>query len=345
MSEEQTTTAPRVLVTGASGFIGAHAAAELARRGAQVLAVSRTPRPASDWDRARAAMQAWTGGEGGAPGGGIQPLACDLSFPAAGERLEALVEGVSAVVHAAARLAGGDVEQARDTLGPTRALVAAMEARAPSALLVLVSSFSVYDIAAARAAGGVLDEDAALEAAPEARDAYTRAKLGQEAIVRAAGARGLPVRILRPAYVYGPGRLDCAHLGVRKGRVELAMGDGPVAAIPVAACAEALALAALAPPPASPEVFNVVDADAPDRGRWRAAMPAGSGAWLTLPVPGAAARAAAGLLGARAPGFLRGPVHAARFQGVPVSDARLRAAFGWTPRHRFEAVAAMEAER
>ncbi len=344
MSEEQTMP-PRILVTGASGFIGSHVAAELARRGAHVLALSRTPRPAADWESARTAMQAWTGGEGGAPGGWIEPVACDLSFPGIGPRLEALVAGCSAVVHAAARLAGGDAEQARDTLAPTRALVEAMAAAAPGALLALVSSFSVYDIAAVRASGAVLDEDAALEPAPEARDPYTRAKLAQEAIARAAAAGGQPLRILRPGYVYGPGRLDCAHLGVRKGPVELAMGDGPIAAIPVAACAEALALAALAPPPAAPEVFNVVDADAPDRARWRAAMPAGAGATLRLPVPGLAARAAAGLMGGRAPGFLRGPVHAARFLGVPVSDARLRAAFGWSPRRRFEEVAAMEPAR
>ncbi|WP_339952010.1 hypothetical protein, partial [uncultured Albimonas sp.] len=291
----------------------------------------------------RAAMQAWTGGEGGVAGGGIEPAACDLSFPAVAERLEGLVEGACAVVHAAARLAGGDVEQARDTLGPTRAVCAAMRARAPRALLVLVSSFSVYDLAAVRASGLALDEASPLEGAPEGRDAYTRAKLGQEAIARASG---LPLRILRPAYVYRPGRLDCAHLGVRKGPLELAMGEGPIAAIPVGACAEALALAALAPAPAVPEALNVVDADAPDRARWRAAMPEGSGAKLTLPLPPAALRAAAGALGAlgqghRAPGLLRAPVYAARFQGVPVSDARLRAALGWRPRHGFEAVAGM----
>lgn len=341
------TAAPRILVTGASGFIGSHIAAELARRGADVIALSRNPRPVADWDRARAAMETWTGREGAAPGGRIEPVACDLSFPAAGERLAELLEGVTAVIHAAARLAGGDAEHARDTLGPTRTLCAAMEALDPAPLLVLVSSFSVYDHAAIRASGAVLDEDSPLEADPSRRDAYARAKLGQEEIARASAARGLPLRVLRPAYVYGPGRLFCPYLGVRKGPVELAMGDGPMALIPVGACAEALALAALSPAPATPETFNAVDADAPDRARWRAALPEGERAKLSVPVPPAALRAAAALLatagqGHRAPGLLREPVYAARFLGTPVRDDRLRASFGWTPRFGFEAVAAMQ---
>jgi nucleoside-diphosphate-sugar epimerase len=192
----------------------------------------------------------------------------------------------------------------------------------------------------------VLDEDSPLEADPSRRDAYTRAKLGQEEIARASAARGLPLRVLRPAYVYGPGRLFCPYLGVRKGRLELAMGAGPMALIPVAACAEALALATLMPAPTMPETFNVVDADAPDRAHWRAALPKGERAKLTLPVPHAALRAAMALLAAvgqghRAPGLLREPVYAARFLGSPVRDDRLRATFGWTPRLRFDAVAAM----
>lgn len=335
---------PKILVTGASGFIGAHVAAELARRGAHVVAMSRTPRPARSWDAARAAMEAWTRGEGGAPGGVIEPAALDLSFPGAGATLAPLLVGVSAVVHAAARMAGDDGAQARDTLGPTRTLVEAMLAAERAPMLVLVSSFSVYDHAAIRAAGGTLTEASPLETAPGRRDAYARAKLGQEEIARAAAARGLPLRVMRPAFVFGPGRLDCAQLGVRKGPLEIALGDGPIAAIAVGDCAEALALAALAPPPAAAETFNLVDADAPDRARWRAALPEGAGPRLSIPVPMGAMRAAMRLAAAagladRVPGLLRPPVFAARFEGAPASDAALRAAFGWAPRRRFEQAA------
>lgn len=331
---------PTVLVTGASGFIGARVAAELVRRGVQVRALSRNMGTAADRDRARADMETHAGADGAAPGGTLEPLALDLSTADAPARLVKALNGVSAVIHAAANLAADEAGHARDTLDPTRALVAAMLAAKTPPLLVLVSSFSVYNHAALPR-GAALTEETPLESCPAGRDAYARAKLAQEDIAREAAAAGLALRILRPAMVYGPGRLNCAHLGVRKGPLELALGSGPIMAVSVFACAEALALAALAPPPATPEVLNVVEADSPDRARWRQSMSGAERPALSIPAPtrmigGLGAALTALGLGGKLPTLLRPPAFAARFHGAPADPARLHAALGWSARRSFE---------
>jgi nucleoside-diphosphate-sugar epimerase len=323
---------PRVLVTGAAGFLGAAAVAALPAAGAAARAAVRRAAPGAPW----------------ADDPGVERVALDL---AAGDAaaLDAALDGVSAVIHAAAG-AGDDAAHARDTVAATGALIAAMARRAAPPRLVLVSSFAVYNYASLPA-WSTLDETTPLEPEPAMRDAYCRAKLAQEAqALRAAQALGIETRVMRPGAIWGEGRWRSARLGLRAGPLLLRVGDPPVPAVHVADCAAALALAAVAPmggPGDAPvldggapwEAYNVVDPDAPTVSAWLAAAPPSARPRLAPALPPRLARApalAVGLVGALAPGVARrapGPLRPesfdARFKPLRYSAARLEDRLGW----------------
>lgn len=180
---------PIVLLTGATGFIGAHVARALDRSGWRVRAVVHTPR------RSR-------------------PAHCDEAFLADVRdeaALERAVRGAEAVVHLAARL--GDAASAELTsvnVDGTRALCAAMRRGAPGARLVYVSS--------AAAVGPGRDGRALCEGdEPRPLTAYGESKLAAERVVRASGLRAVS---LRPPLVVGEGArglrplLTLARVGV-----------------------------------------------------------------------------------------------------------------------------------
>ena len=172
----------RLVVTGATGFLGREVVRAAEAAGASVVPVSRS---------------------GGAP--------LDLAAADAEARLtELLTEGAPAtVIHLAGLMSGNDAEHEAGTVAPTRAVLAAIRAAAPPAPapadglpdLVHASSLSVYGYAALPD-GATLDETTPLETRPQARDAYARAKLAQEAmLLRAAQRRGLRARVLRPGAI------------------------------------------------------------------------------------------------------------------------------------------------
>ncbi|MFT6229365.1 MAG: nucleoside-diphosphate-sugar epimerase, partial [Paracoccaceae bacterium] len=167
-----------ILITGANGFLGRRIVAAARARGLPVRALVRRPAPDAPW----------AGDEG------VEEIVRDLSAPGT-----LPLDGVGAVIHAAATMQGDDVAHATGTLAPTRALLDAMAGTA--ARLVLVSSFSVYGYAALPA-GCALDETVPVEPDPHLRDAYCRAKLAQEAMVaEAVQHHGLTARILRPGAI------------------------------------------------------------------------------------------------------------------------------------------------
>ncbi len=178
----------RVVVTGASGFVGGAIATALAERGDEVLAFGRTP---SGWSHPspRAAYAVWT-----------------LPSPPPG-RIEA-----DAVVHAAAL--ADDWAPRATAMAANRDGTAAVLAALPGARVVHISSSSVTE----RGRPTVRErEDAPIPARHSSP--YAASKAAAEALLAGTGAL-----VLRPHAVNGPGDrtlLPRVEAAVRRGRLRL----------------------------------------------------------------------------------------------------------------------------
>ena len=166
----------KVLVTGASGFLGRAVAAAIAQAGHDVRCFQRRPSGVA----------------------GVTDALGSITDPAA---VAAAVSGVDAIVHLAAKvsLAGPPAEFETVNVGGTRTLLdAARTAGVPR--LVFVSSPSVAH------AGTSISGSDALPADPEqARGDYARTKAAAELLALAADSAELRVVAVRPHLVWGPG--------------------------------------------------------------------------------------------------------------------------------------------
>jgi nucleoside-diphosphate-sugar epimerase len=162
-----------VLVLGGGGFIGSRLAARLAARGERVVA---TVREATSF------------------GPGVEARVTDAL--GAGTDWAALLGDVGAVVHLASRAHAppepGEAWIAAEAA--TAAALAAAAARAGVARIVLMSSIKVQGEGSARPFRA--------SDPPAPADPYGRAKLRIEEAMRGAG---VPLVVLRPPLVYGPG--------------------------------------------------------------------------------------------------------------------------------------------
>jgi nucleoside-diphosphate-sugar epimerase len=306
-----------VLVTGAAGFLGAQVVEALARRGHRVRALVRPAAGAP------------------APAGAEEVRHCDLRGPLPVD----LLDGVDAVVHLAAQMSGSDEARFAGTVVATERLLDAMAA-AGVRRLVLASSYSVYDWSAV---GTALDERSPVESARTVheRDAYAVAKLWQERVARRAAERdGLELTVLRPGYVWGPGRELVPGIGQRAGAVQLVFG--PAGRLPlthVENCADCFA-AAVDSEAAIGATLNVVDGTAPTTWRYAhdAAVAAGE-TTVRVPVPYAFALGAVRLVHAvarallgprlRLPSIFVPRRFEARFKPVRTDAALARELLGW----------------
>jgi nucleoside-diphosphate-sugar epimerase len=192
----------RVALTGASGYTGGRLLAALRGRGNEVSALVR---PSSVTPALRASEARLVEG--------------DLDDRAA---LGRLVEGADAVVHVAAvyRTAGHPDSYYRDVnVGGTERL---LEAAAAAGLrrFVHTSTVGVHGHVAHPPA----DEDAPI--APG--DIYQETKAEAEALaLRFGRERGLPVAVVRPGAIYGPGETRLLKLfrAIARGRYAI-VGDG-----------------------------------------------------------------------------------------------------------------------
>lgn len=307
-------------MTGAGGFLGARVTQALARRGHEVVALVR---PAGEPPRL----------------GAVEVVGGDLrDRPPPG-----VLDGIDAVVHLAAQVTGGDEARFAGTVVATEHLLNAMQA-AGVRRLVLASSYSVYDWSAL---GDSLDERSPLESARRVheRDGYAVAKLWQERVARRAAERGeIDLTVLRPGYIWGPGRELVPGIGQRVGGVELVFG--PFARLPlthVENCADCFA-AALDSERAVGTTFNVVDGHGVST--WRYVRDVAGAAALRIPVPYAVAfgavrlvhRVARALLGPRLrlPSIFVPRRFEARFKPVRSDAGRARELLGWQPPLSYE---------
>ncbi|OII33127.1 nucleoside-diphosphate sugar epimerase [Curtobacterium sp. MMLR14_010] len=166
----------RVLVTGASGFLGRAVAGAVRDAGHEVRTFQRRP---SGVDR-------------------VSDVLGTMTDAAAVGRA---VDGVEAVVHLAAKvsLAGDPADFERVNVEGTRTLLAAARAAGVSRF-VFVSSPSVAHT------GSSISGDGAAPASPaHARGDYARTKAAAELLALAADAPGFAVVAVRPHLVWGPG--------------------------------------------------------------------------------------------------------------------------------------------
>ncbi|MGV6820863.1 MAG: NAD-dependent epimerase/dehydratase family protein [Parvularcula sp.] len=332
------TGAAPIMVTGATGFLGRKVVDELVRCGISVLAVSRQQQPEEQgvfWIKANLSRDS-----------GMEMIASELAE-----------KKPSGIIHLAGLMQGTDPDHVTHTVKPTRRIVEALrrldrpEGDLPE--LVLASSFSVYSYTG-QPTGSLLDETTPTEIAAHRRDAYARAKLAQEAIVRSAAQRdGMRVRVLRPGAIVGEGRNWTARIGMQKGPVVVLLGGrAPLPLIDVEACARAFALAAITPLQHSDvycadggamEIINVVGDEQPDQKSYLSMLRSRglNTAKLAVPVPWKALEKGSELVGIgmdlspwlekRVPGFLKPETLHARAKPLRYSNARLRDRLGWRP--------------
>jgi nucleoside-diphosphate-sugar epimerase len=130
--------------------------------------------------------------------------------------------------------------------------------------VVLISSFSVYGPAGLEA-GTVVDESTPLEEHPEKRDLYSYSKWRQERLFwEYRQRRALPLVVLRPGVIYGPGGTALStRIGIKVAGLYFHLGGNNVLPLTyVDNCAEAALIAGLSGGTLS-EVYNVVDDDLP----------------------------------------------------------------------------------
>jgi nucleoside-diphosphate-sugar epimerase len=174
-----------VFLTGGTGFIGGEVARRLRARGDRVRALVRDPA------RARA----------------LADLGCDLVVGDLSDEsaLQAACDGADAVVHGAAVYEVGVPEDRRPALvdanvgGTERVLGAALAAGVRKA--VYVSTVAVFG----NTRGAVADETWVKRDDVPATSVYEQTKADAHRRAHEIAARGLPLVIVQPGVVYGPG--------------------------------------------------------------------------------------------------------------------------------------------
>ena len=186
----------RILVTGATGFIGRAVARRLLAGGAPVTVLAR----ARDGETATRRVVAALGGPGA---GDLEVVEGDLSEPVAGlspadrARLHATVE---TVIHCAGESVFFPEYPERFHAGHVEGPVSLLETLASGRLATWAQLSTAY--VCGRRSGTVLESEG--DVGQDFHNPYERVKLEAETAVRAAGERhGLDVRVFRPSAVVG----------------------------------------------------------------------------------------------------------------------------------------------
>lgn len=227
----------RVLVTGATGFIGGALAARLAAGGSHVRVVARRP------ERAEALRAS-----------GVEVLRADLSDPAS---LRGSCDGIEIVFHCGAWLGTPYVWAAAHAVNVLGTRAAAEEAlRAGVSRFVHLSSIAFY--------GPVRSGTVTEETPPwKGVELYGDSKILAEEALHQVASRGLEAVVTRPGMVYGPrsrGWTIRAIDWVNHGRPAMVnSGRGYARPIFIENLVDALILCAVRP--VAGEAFTLIDAN------------------------------------------------------------------------------------
>ena len=250
----------RILVTGATGFIGSRVVTSLLNHGFRNLLCFA--RPSSEMARLE------TIGRRGFPEAQIDVLTGNLLSR---KDCEAASKDVTVIFHLAAGTREKSFPDAfMNSVITTRNLLDASLQYARLQRFVLVSSFSVYTNCQ-KPSGRLLDESCPIEVHPElCGEAYSFAKVKQEQLVVEYGKKvRLPYVVVRPGSVYGEGRNEIVgRVGISAFGLFLHLGGSNT--IPftyVENCADAIVRAGLVQG-VDGEFFNIVDDDLPSSRRF-----------------------------------------------------------------------------
>ncbi len=247
----------KILVTGAAGFLGSVTVERLLERGETDIRLFIRPGPKrGKLDQLIAKY----------PRAQVEFVTGNLASAADCAKA---VDGADLIYHLAAGMSGAAADLFLHTVVTSKYLLDAIVAEKRPIRTVLVSSFSVYGVADL-GRGGRLDESVALESHPERRDLYAQAKLRQEKLFwEYREKHGLPLTVLRPGVIYGPGAKPFSNrVGLKLFGIFLHLGgSNPLPLTYVDNCADAI-LAAGATPEAEGQVFNVVDDNLPTCSRF-----------------------------------------------------------------------------
>jgi nucleoside-diphosphate-sugar epimerase len=240
----------RILVTGSNGFIGSKVVEKLLEYGFTNLRCF--VRPSSHLDRLQNVLGKFDAGKN------VELIPGDLLSR---DDCRRAAEGVSIIYHLAAGMEKSFAGAFMNSALATRNLMDAFLRCGQPKRFVNVSSFAVYSTLSLKR-GELLDEGCPLEDTPQERfDAYGFGKLKQEELVKEYGSKhGLPYVILRPGYVFGPGKTELnGRVGVSTfGFLIQVNGSHFLPLTFVDNCAEAIVLAGLKAN-VDGEIFDVVD--------------------------------------------------------------------------------------
>jgi nucleoside-diphosphate-sugar epimerase len=242
---------PKILISGSAGFLGLCLSRKLLEKGETHLRC--LVRSVSTIDRLENLKSAF-------PGARVEILQGNLLNS---KNAEEAVKGIDVVYHCAAEMIAPIAAMCMNTVVATRNLLEAIVKEGRIKRFVHVSSFAVYGTAPLQRRA-VVSEETLLEPNPKKRDdAYTYTKLKQEQLVWKYKERyGLPVVVVRPGVVYGPGG---AQISSRVGKTLLGyfLNIGRRNLLPLSYvdnCADTIILAGTVPN-IEGEVFNVHDSD------------------------------------------------------------------------------------
>lgn len=245
----------RILVTGATGFIGCRVVNVLLKLGfSNLRCLTRSSGKMNGLDEVLRTHQ---------DSAQVEIMTGNLL---SGQDCAAATEGVAVVFHLAAGRGEKSFPDAfLNSVVTTRNLLDACVAQGSLRRFVNMSSFAVYKNEG-NPQWRLLDESAPVEEHPESRgNAYCFAKTEQDKVVTDYARRfGIPYVLIRPGWVYGPGNPGIhGRVGIGTFGIFLHLGGGNTMPLTyVDNCAEATALAGLTKG-IDGEVFNIVDDDLP----------------------------------------------------------------------------------